>query len=548
MAKGLETRLIELLNDPGAAALQADLAQAAALRQQEIALRQRAGAAAAQLRRAKEEEAAPDEIAALQATLDKRLARLAATTRQAEAADILRPQPDATKAQIFGRATGTVDKPPVTAAALSGAGDIVARAVAKNGVFHLATDGDFVNVILQLSDAEARVLYRASEPVTVEAGQILQIEVALGAPETEPGPVPALPKMPDLVGQSEGVALALLKRLAVEAEVKDKEGEGEPDIVIDQSPKAGTELTSSTKVTLTVRRASGKPARPRFLPGLIGKPLDAAQVQLKELGLKAEIERRIDDGPAGLVLAQNPKEGTPIERLDTVHLTVSEARAQVPGSVAMPDLLGQSRAAALDVVKALGLNPKVNATTNPAAHEGVTAQKPAPGTVVKRGATVELTVNARPAPQTGQVVVPALVGLDQKRAERQLKHIGLTAKVQTRSDPAPAGRILAQEPPAGTRIEPGKAVALSVSAGISRGGDLRGLTRTMAADPRARQGGITQARLAKMFGAAGITSLDGARALAELQPAELRDRLTLGTMKAATSFRAMLRKALEASG
>jgi len=263
MAKGLETRLIELLNDPGAAALQADLAQAAALRQQEIALRQRAGAAAAQLRRAKEEEAAPDEIAALQATLDKRLARLAATTRQAEAADILRPQPDATKAQIFGRATGTVDKPPVTAAALSGAGDIVARAVAKNGVFHLATDGDFVNVILQLSDAEARVLYRASEPVTVEAGQILQIEVALGAPETEPGPVPALPKMPDLVGQSEGVALALLKRLAVEAEVKDKEGEGEPDIVIDQSPKAGTELTSSTKVTLTVRRASGKPPGPR---------------------------------------------------------------------------------------------------------------------------------------------------------------------------------------------------------------------------------------------------------------------------------------------
>jgi beta-lactam-binding protein with PASTA domain len=548
MSSGLETRLLDLLANPAAAAEQADLAQAAALRRQEIALRQRAGAAAARLRRAKEAGAPPEKTAALEALMKSRLARLDRTTRQAEAADIMRPKPDPQKAQVFGRTTGTVEKPPVTAAALSPEGKVLAASAAMaNGSFHLATEGAFDRVTLQFSDAEGRALYRAAEPVTVEAGSVLLVEVALGAPKPEPGPVPTRLTMPDLVGQSEGVALALLDRLGLKAEIEDRTEAGEPGIVLAQKPQAGTEIADGATVALTVRRAAGPSPGPQFLPGLVGKTRAEAETRLKELGLDAVVELRVDPGPAGIVLAQDPKEGTALAGLASVRLTVSEARSA--DALPVPDLRGRTEAAATDLLKALGFEVKVSTTQDPAAAEGVIAQDPAPGTLVKKGSTVAITVNAPPKQESGVVITPRLVGLDVAEARQLLKELGLDASEESVTDPAPRGRVLNQSPDAGTRLEPGKTVKLAVSTGRGRGrSGLDNLRSAMARDVRAEETGIDARRLAKLFDAAGVTTLEGARALAELEPAALRDRLTLGSIAAARRFRAILRKALAGLG
>lgn len=262
MARDLNSILFELLNDPHDIALRVDLGRASLLRKQEITLRQRAGAAAATLRRAKDNGLEGAELKALEAEYDRRLGRLEATRAEADVADIRRPRADEKKAQIFGRATGEVEKPPLTAAVLSSVGEVIAHGTAnKNGVFHLAAEGSFDEVELQLSDACGEILYSGSEPVSVEAGTILQVDIVLGGRTRKPGPVPGKHKMPDLVGQSEDVAKALLEQVGLVARVRDKEEPGAADIVIAQSPKAGAVVDGTGKIALTVRRSPKRSKR-----------------------------------------------------------------------------------------------------------------------------------------------------------------------------------------------------------------------------------------------------------------------------------------------
>ncbi|MGH6612691.1 PASTA domain-containing protein [Sphingomonas sp.] len=334
MASDMESRLLDLLNDSAAAALQTDMAQAVALRHQQLLLRQRVGAAAARLRRATEDGAPPDQISALEAQVARRSGRLDATTRIAEAADIRRPPPAPNQAQIFGRATGSVEKPPVTAAVLAASGTILARAAANaDGVFHLSADGALEDVMLQLSDKSRRILYRSPEPFNVAAGAVLQIEVTLGKPDPKPGHVPDKPFMPDLIGQNERVALVLLERLGLKAKVKDAQGEGDADIVIEQAPEAGHAVSPSTAVTLTVRRVKPRKTMPvtktetntADLPDMAGAPLKEARDILRRLKLKVVVERRAHRGAADIVIEQVPGKGTPVDGLKEVRLVVSKA-------------------------------------------------------------------------------------------------------------------------------------------------------------------------------------------------------------------------------
>jgi hypothetical protein len=252
----LEKQLAALLNDPGKATVQVDLARAVALRNQERLLRQRVGAATARVRRAKEADAPEADIRDAEARVAQRQSRLDATSKAANTADIRRPAPEEGRAQIFGRVIGSPEKPPLTAALLSPDDTMVACATADAmDVFHIVTDSPIEAARLVVSDKSRRVLYRSPGPLTVEAGAILQIEVTLGAPEPAPCKAPGGPAMPDLVGQSERVALVLLDRLGFKARIKAARSKGVPDLVIAQSPDAGADLTEATKIVLTVRRA-----------------------------------------------------------------------------------------------------------------------------------------------------------------------------------------------------------------------------------------------------------------------------------------------------
>jgi beta-lactam-binding protein with PASTA domain len=550
MARGLQETLLALLADRTDAVAQADLAQAAALSRQELSFRQRAGAAAAQLRQARADGADPAAIAALEAEVQRRSARLEAASVQARAAEIKRPTPEGRLAQVFGRAAGKVETPPLTAAILSAEGEVLARAVALDtGVFHLTHPGDLKAVTVQLSDGAGRVLYREPQPLDIPAGAVVYLDVALDTPKPDPGPVPTHPVMPALVGQSEGVALELLRRIGqAEPTITDDFSDGQAGIVIAQDPKAGTLLGPDSQISLTVRRSRRDDAPPKVLPGFIGGTLAEAEARLKALRLRPEVIRRPDDGPADIVLDQAPKEGTPLADIATVTLTVSAPREAPPETVIVPDLIGRTAKLARELLKAVELTPEVKDTADPEAPAEVIAQDPKAGTTVRRGATVSITVNT--APEPGRVV-PNLKGRDLREAWRVLAALELTAEVSTVPDGAPEGQVIAQDPKANTRVEAGSTVVLKVSGrGRARGAarDLNALTRAMARDPRAETAGLDAARLAAALAAGGAEDLDAARELAALAPEALRDRLKLRNKTAAGTFRAILRRALKALG
>jgi beta-lactam-binding protein with PASTA domain len=552
MANGLVETLLELLSDPGAAAAQADLAQAAALGRQELSFRQRAAAAAFQLRQAKADGADDQEIAELEAELKKRNARLEAATAQAAAADLKRPLPDPKQAQVFGRAQGTVEKPPVTAAVLTASGQVAASvAAAANGTFHIAVEGDLTDVTLQLSDAAGRVLYRASQPVSIAAGTVLYLDVSLREPKQGPGPVPTEMRMPNLVGQSESVARALLRRMGVtNVEIVDQVADGEPGIVLAQVPRPTTVLQSDIKVSLLVRRASGERPAPAFLPGFIGRPRAEAEAKLREVGLPVTVKRQPDSGPPDIVLDQSPAEGTPLKQVRTVGLVVSEPREAPPETVVVPDVVGKSRDLALELLKATDLGAEVKDTADAGVPAGVTKQDPAAGTTVKRKSVVQITVNTPPVVQPNLVAVPTVTGGTSAEARRRLLALGLDIQVKSVPSTEPKGRVIAQDPAANARVRAGTVVTVPVSTGAAptaaSPGEHTALIRAMADDPRAEEAGLTTDRITTLFVTGEITEIDAARTLANAAPREIRTRLQLRTVAEATRFRAILAKAIRA--
>ena len=82
-------------------------------------------------------------------------------------------------------------------------------------------------------------------------------------------------------------------------------------------------------------------------------------------------------------------------------------------------------------------------------------------------AAISAWLTVRRAVSSGDVLVPDLAGLSGPEAEKALRNQGLALDMSTeRYDPrVPAGRILSQEPPSGSRIKADRTVRVIVSLG-----------------------------------------------------------------------------------
>ncbi|MFN3368358.1 MAG: PASTA domain-containing protein [Thermus sp.] len=137
-----------------------------------------------------------------------------------------------------------------------------------------------------------------------------------------------------------------------------------------------------------------------------------------------------------------------------------------PPEYPVPNLVGKTAREAFLLLKDTELRLEVvegNDPTKP--KEVVLAQEPPPGTRLRAGRAVRLTLNqARLNP------LPELKGLRQEEAEARLSELGyrLAGVAQTES-PEPMGTVLASDPPPGTPLPPGASVWLLVSQGASLG-------------------------------------------------------------------------------
>jgi beta-lactam-binding protein with PASTA domain len=245
-------------------------------------------------------------------------------------------------------------------------------------------------------------------------------------------------------------------------------------IVISQEPVAGVTAVSGTSVTLNV--SSG--VTPVVVPRVVGQTQGAAVDALTKLGLKPVLENVPSDRPVGTVVGQNPPAGKEVDKSSKVVLNVSigtgpsttttattttGTTVTAPGPVRVPRVVGLAQIPALRRLNILGLRPTVVYVRSGQPANRVVAESPAPGTTLRRGSRVRVTVSAGPNPQPA-TAVPNVVGQDQAAAAETLSTAGFKVAVLNRptSDQSKEGLIVEQQPKAGSNIPAGSQITIFV--------------------------------------------------------------------------------------
>jgi serine/threonine-protein kinase len=172
---------------------------------------------------------------------------------------------------------------------------------------------------------------------------------------------------------------------------------GQPSgTVIDQAPQAGAGLEKGAQVMAIV---SGGQAQVT-VPKLTGSTATAAEQLLESQGLTAS-QRSVDSTkPKGIVVAQDPPDGTKVAKGTSVGLAVSSGN----GTVKVPAVQGTSQADAVSAITNAGLVPVVIQVPSQQAEGNVIAQDPAANQPVRAGAKVRINVSGGPAATQTQTV------------------------------------------------------------------------------------------------------------------------------------------------
>jgi eukaryotic-like serine/threonine-protein kinase len=267
---------------------------------------------------------------------------------------------------------------------------------------------------------------------------------------------PAAPvRVPRVTGLSEQSAITTLKRAGLTAVPSLASSATVPSgLVSSQSPHAGRTLHHGGHVRIVISTGPGIVA----LPSVEGLSAAQAVTRLKAAGfLPKRSSEPSSTVKSGRVIGTDPPAGTELQAGSVVLVNVSSG----PAPVRVPDLRGESRSAAEAALRNAGL--AVGTLTRHVSSETpetVLSQSPRPGTSVRSGAKVSLTL----AQATNLVAVPSLVGLSETQAAAALGSAGLTPKpvLQKTEQESQVGVVLKQNPPSGRRVRKGSEVKLSV--------------------------------------------------------------------------------------
>jgi len=163
--------------------------------------------------------------------------------------------------------------------------------------------------------------------------------------------------------------------------------------VISQSPAAGASVAAGSAVSFVVSIGPSLVT----VPNVVGQAQAVAQGNVAAAGLTNGAVTTTNHAtiPAGQVISQSPASGSSVVPGSVVTLVVSLGPSLVP----VPNVVGQTQAAAQGSVTAAGLTngavSSVNHATVPAGQ--VISQSPVAGTSVLPGAAVSLVVSLGPA-------------------------------------------------------------------------------------------------------------------------------------------------------
>ena len=197
------------------------------------------------------------------------------------------------------------------------------------------------------------------------------------------------------------------------------------------------------------------------VPRVVGKQLLQARQILERDGFEVEESRVRSEAPFDQVVDQDPNPRVQADEGSTVTLEVSGG----PGTVRVPTVRGLPQAVAIETLAKRDLKATVDSRPSESIEKGIaTRTVPAAGEVVDRGERVQLFVSSGPE----QVEVPDVTGLSRDSAENLLTGAGLKVAVQERSSEEPEDDVISQNPGAGSQVDRGTTVTITVSTGIEK--------------------------------------------------------------------------------
>lgn len=277
---------------------------------------------------------------------------------------------------------------------------------------------------------------------------------------TDPGSVPtiAVPDLGEAGSIEEAQGMAGDFTVVRGALMRSREPVG---AVVGQDPAPGEEAASGSNITV---RVSG--AQISDLPNVDGQREEEATAALEDAGFKVESEEREstteDDGR---VVSQSPSggEGKTAETGSTVKIAVGSG----PAEAKVPELQGQTPVQAAEILGEAGLElgaqAEASSETIPAGQ--IIDQQPLPGTNMRRGSSVDITVSTGPdVPDL--LPIPDVTGQDVDTAATTLFNALFISDVTEVQSNLPAGTVVSTNPAAGTPSDP---YAIVVTMNVSLG-------------------------------------------------------------------------------
>ncbi len=228
----------------------------------------------------------------------------------------------------------------------------------------------------------------------------------------------------------------------------------EDGLITRQEPPAGRSVARGSQVKYWVSK--GRPIV--TVPNIVGKSLQDATNQLKELGLSiGERTQAFSDKDVGTVLDQDPNPGREVRSGDRVDVSISQGEER--GIV--PSVIGQDEADASAILANAGFRVNRVREPHPTAETGtVFDQDPAGEAEAPPGSVVDIFISEGPE----QFGMPDVRGDPEADAVNELESRGLEVRVvrQFTADPSERGKVIDQNPSSGTTVSRGDTVEITV--------------------------------------------------------------------------------------
>jgi serine/threonine-protein kinase len=241
-----------------------------------------------------------------------------------------------------------------------------------------------------------------------------------------------------------------------------KDGVGN-DVVYSQDPPPSVLARSGDTITITYNPAS----TPVIVPLVRGLTVKEATALLAPLGLQLSIKEVRNDPkiPENQIMSQEPKVDTAVRSGSAIAVVVSGGL----GQAIVPNVQGQVATAAQQLLQ----NPPYSFVVTLVDEASATIEigrvirtEPAIGAENPSGAAITIFVS------TGgnKIAVPQLEGQTESEAKSQLASAGLTPEIKYQDVPANDsnnGKVISQGTNAGTLVDPGFVLRLTVGRAIS---------------------------------------------------------------------------------